>query len=59
METLIWMFFVAVLVVAGLWTAARTKSVLRGAVWFLVAAVVVVLVVLIGPSGITTEAVPG
>lgn len=56
METLIWMFLVVALLVAGFWTAVQSRSAWKGAVWWLVA-FALIAVALIGPFGETTEAV--
>ena len=57
METLIWMFLVAVLLGTGLTFMVRNQSLWPGGIWFLLGAALLA-VALIGPFGESTPAAP-
>lgn len=57
METLVWIFLVAVLLGTGLTFMVRNQSLWPGGIWFLLGAALLT-VALIGPSGESTPAVP-
>lgn len=56
-ETLIWIFLVAALVLTGVVVGIQRQSVWDGAVWVLMA-VAIIAIACIGPFGQTTQAVP-